>query len=174
MSCLRAERWVLEARPAELAEAPEWVTRHVAECRACSAALSAARQAHGLLAASLERATPRLSADDAVRMALKGYSRSSRREAVEERGATRAPATRWWRVAPASLAALALAVLLWPSGSVAPPTGANLFGPPGQSADRPEAFAVEVAGGARVAVFQTHNPKIRVVWLYDGLRPTER
>ncbi|MDX1578270.1 MAG: hypothetical protein R3266_07285, partial [Gemmatimonadota bacterium] len=74
-----------------------------------------------------------------------------------------------WRWAAVGLAAAVVAIAILPGRRVpvAPPAAVTMDTRPPAPAP---AFAVEATSAARFAVFQTRNPRMRVVWLY-GSRP---
>lgn len=183
MSCRRTREWLGTADPADLESPPKRQRRHLATCEACSRALDGARGAHAMLRRRLGEARSRITADEAVALALPdaGASHAARRPGA------RLPAGPGWRLAPVPVLALGLLLwIVWPAGPRPDARRAPRF----QGGARPDApelslsgsssaaaeragFAVEAPAGSRLAVFETENPKIRVVWLYEPTRPME-
>ena len=163
--------WMLTAAPGELRFPPPAVGVHVAGCRGCAVALADLTRGLDLLAAGRDAATPRMSGDEAVGLAVAG----ARGDVAPARPAASPPARprpggrRRRTLVPAAVLAAAAVALLWPDAASPPP-------PPVQLAEERggPAFAVRVAADARVAVFATTNPRIHVVWMIDGRNRNER
>lgn len=169
MSCRRTREWLGTADPADLESPPERQRRHLATCEACSRALDGARGAHAMLRRRLGEARSRITADEAVALALPdaGASHAARRPGA------RLPAGPGWRLAPVPVLALGLLLwIVWPAGPRPDAPELSLSGSSSAAAER-AGFAVEAPAGSRLAVFETENPKIRVVWLYEPTRPME-
>lgn len=125
------------------------LARHLSRCVGCRALAERVVRAEATVADALAGINPTKSTDALVA------------------GARRAGPTYRWkplRVALPLTAAAALAtVLLWPRHAAWP-------GAPRPTPEPPR-LAVEAPPGVNVAVFQTNNPKITVIWLYGGRQP---
>jgi hypothetical protein len=173
-SCETIRERLLEAPPTALTGRGESaVARHVRSCAACRSVARRILDEIELLEASLEQLRPRMSEDEAVLLAL---DLAGRQIAVEEPPATRRAGSpgvrrRWMRWAPFPVAAAAaIAALVLTAG----PRGERLeeAGPSARAAPELAAAAsldrlsVDIPEQGRVAVFETKNPSITVVWFY--------
>ncbi len=159
--CDRTLGWLLEVEPGEVGAPPTPLAEHLETCAACSENAETLEAGRLALAASLSDPAVPFSEERAVQIAL-GRGSTYRAERVSGRWAAGA---RRWRWAPVPIAAAA-ALLVLTRAPADPGSGS-----PGAEALRPDAansfaFAVTAAEDTRVAVFQTENPRIRVVWLY--------
>ncbi len=145
MTCVEARGQILEADRNDLAGATDSeLSLHLRACAGCRASADRILEAEGELERALTAAEPRRAADDAVRTATRPGVRR-----------------RWiWRSAPLAAAAVLAVVLIARRGEVEqtlpPPTA-----PPIRSG-----LAVEGPPGRSVAVFQTDNPDIVVIWFF--------
>lgn len=146
MTCAVAREWMLEAERADLAGATaSELSAHIAGCAACRHAareiLAAERELEDILA----KAAPRLGVEGIPQVA----ARQTRRRRLA------------W-TAPLAAAAVVAAVLVARRPPLEPPT--TLAGP--VAAQPAAGFAVEAPPGRTIAVFQTDNPDIVVVWFF--------
>lgn len=171
MSCTEIRERLLEAELDELAgESDTAVGRHVRSCPACGAVARTLLAETRALGAALDSLAP---SRDAVAPAARvaGSRPSIAADPVpsvaRERGGSpvsrsRGRVRRW--------APLAAAAGL--AGLIAIGRGENRpLGDPSTPLDRPEAaagerFAIEVPDDGRLAVFDTADPSIKVVWFY--------
>lgn len=157
-ACGRVTDWLLEAGPGDLDAAPAELAGHIEGCESCTARLAAVDRVTVDLAEWLDHYTAGLAEEEAVRLALGGRAGHG----------NRAPSRRWARPAArlAPLAAAAAAVVLVLRGPAGPDAG--VIPPlPEPEPEESYALAVEAPEDGRIAVFQTKNPKIHVVWLYQ-------
>ena len=144
MTCAEARERMLEAERTDLSGATESdLSLHLRGCVRCRRAANRILEAERELWGALAAATPERGADEAVALVRR-----------------RAQHRRWmWRAAPLAAAAVLAVALIARREQVqqslppkAPPTRAGLAveGPPGRS----------------VAVFQTDNPDIVVIWFF--------
>jgi hypothetical protein len=174
-SCETIRERLLEASATALAGRGESaVARHVRSCAACHSVAKRILDETRLLGASLEQLRPRMSEDEAVRLARDSEGRQV--AAVKLPAARRAGSSGfprgWMRWSPVPVAAAAAVVALVltagprtqspeeddPSVPVLPVATAAAVALDGLSVDIPEQ--------GRVAVFETKNPSITVVWFY--------
>ncbi|HKK27794.1 MAG TPA: hypothetical protein VKB18_06910 [Gemmatimonadota bacterium] len=176
MECEAAREAMMECEPAELEGGGDGpLAAHLGTCEAC-------RRRARTLAAELR-------ALDAALEAMSGRSADRTPAAAREHDVPRgmaagmAGAGRWergWRLAApvAVAAAIAVLVLAWPNGRPAGPVdrgpaaaaggaepGSGRAPAPGQSATRGR-LRVRVPDDRRVAVFQTRDPSVAVVWFF--------
>ena len=145
MTCAEAREWMLEADRTDLNGATESeLSLHLRECARCRRAANRILEAERELWGALAAATPGRGADEAVGLVRR-----------------RARRRRWmWRAAPLAAAAVLAVALIARREQVQqslPPTSA----PPIRSG-----LAVEGPPGRSVAVFQTDNPDIVVIWFF--------
>ena len=159
MNCGDARRALLEAELSTLqGVGDEPLARHVRECPGCSSVARAIVEGEAALGDFLEGAAPRLDPDSVLDAAGRG-------EAVEVR-----PGHPRWRsrigpgrglvLLPLAAAAAATALFLGRPPSLPGPP----YAPPAPSAG----LDVQVPGVSGVAVLETNNPDITVLWLFDG------
>lgn len=186
MNCEDVRARFLEASGAALAGRGESaVARHLRSCAACGALAARILEETDRLASELEQLEPRMSEGDAVRIARAGRAAADGRAVVDRGPSVRRGAgtgalgpdlrRRWARWAPVPVAAAAaIAALVLTAGPHGPRREGA--GPLTPSADggpevavavetHPE-LSVDIPEQGRVAVFQTSNPSITVVWFY--------
>lgn len=163
-----ARAWMLTASPEELRSPPPAVGVHASGCAGCKIALASLTRSLDLLAAERAAAGPRMSAEDAVRMALAGArgGAAPRRATVSRHPRPKRASRRTWTLVPAAVLAAVAVALLWPDAGPPPPAPVRFAEEPG-----PAALAVRVEADDRVAVFATPNPRIHVVWMIDETTP---
>lgn len=158
MSCDEMRDRMLEAPLAALAgEGASPLARHLGECASCRSHARRIVAGTRALADRLDALEPRISGDEAVRLARP--ERAITGSVGPER---RSPAAAW--IAIPLAAAAAVAWLLIP-GDGPRPAGPEHAPPPERASSDP-GFRIEVPVGRRVAVFETPDPEIRVVWFY--------
>jgi len=147
MNCDAAIDLMLEADPAELrGEAPGKLRDHLATCGRCRLIAERLVEEQEMLRHVLEHVEPRLPVETALERAT-WSARMRRRRRM------------WLRVGPALAAASVAGVLLvsnQPGGPVGQPTLPTPEPTP----------VVQPPPGVDVALFETANPDIVVVWLY--------
>ena len=148
MRCAEAREQMLEADRTDLSGATESeLSLHLHRCARCRGAADRILEAERELWRALAAATPRRGADEAVRLARR-----------------RARRRRWmWRAAPLAAAAVLAVALIARREQVQqslPPASA-----PSIRSGR-SGLAVEGPPGRSVAVFQTDNPDIVVIWFF--------
>jgi len=125
------------------------------------------------LGRALDAVEPALSEEGAVELAVHGQPRRRR-------------TPRWVPIGAGAIGAGALAVLTLfairpgrdaprdsgPMPAIVGTPGPEASAPPGAAREEPE-FSIEAPSEGHVVVFQTRNPKIRVVWFYDDAGPDE-
>jgi hypothetical protein len=142
ITCEAARELLLDAEPAELrGEGEGALAAHLRECAAC-------RQRAAFLLAETQRLQSTL---QAIRPPLHAVERGSGGEAH-----------RWRLLVPLALAAGLGALLLARRHEGSAPGAAPLQ----VAAAAPGALDVQVPAGQTVAVFQTANPNIVVIWSY--------
>lgn len=166
MECEAAREAMLECEPAELEGVGNTaLAAHLRSCAAC-------RRRAGVLVAELrdlDRALATLAATQTPAPA-----NGARGLAADVSGDARWQ--RLWRLAApvAVAAALAVLVLAWPRGSSTPRSGhpaavaGSPVGPREAAATRGPELRVRVPPDARVAVFQTRDPSVAVVWFFPA------
>jgi hypothetical protein len=186
MNCTDIREQFLEASATALAGHGESVVaRHVRTCMACQALATRILDETEGLAADLGHLQPRMSEEEAVRVAREGRATVGGK-AVADRGlptrrrrrsgAVDSPDPRrgrWWAPVPVAAAA-AIAALVLTAGPRGP--GLEEIGPSGPSAfpgseptvavESLAGLSVEVPVQGRVAVFETSDPSVTVVWFY--------
>ena len=140
----------------------------------------------GRLGAALERMRPPFDEDEAVAIALEGARRGAakRGRRFDNRAGLRGGlrtglgavaawlaglGPRWrWAVATAAAAAVVVVIAL-PSHDTIVPNDARFVAPgsAGTASAAADGFSIEAPEEGGMAVFQTNNPRIRVVWFYD-------
>ena len=148
MTCAEARERMLEAERTDLSGATESeLSLHLRGCVRCRRAANRIVEAERELWGALAAATPERGADEAVALVRR-----------------RAQRRRWvWRVAPLAAAAVLAVVLIARREQVPqslPPASA-----PSIRSGR-SGLAVEGPPGRSVAVFQTDNPDIVVIWFF--------
>lgn len=185
MECERARAAMLECEPQELEGIGETdLAAHLRACASCrrrAATLAADLRALGAALEAMAGGRGRAEADipgvrDAGALAGVGESGGSGGDRVRGLAAGVAGDARWqrlWRLsAPlAAAAAVAALVLAWPGGGSAPGRRADRspaeVPASGGAAHGPE-LRVRVPADARVAVFQTRDPSVAVVWFFPA------
>ena len=173
MSCEAVRERLLEASATALAGRGESaVARHVRSCTACHAVARRILDETEWLGADLERLRPRMSEEEAVRVAFEGQSAALGRPAAARRAGSHDADRRWRRWAPVPLAAAAaiaaLVLTAGPRGQRVEEAGSTTSA----SAEATvtalslEGLSVDIPEQGRVAVFETTNPSITVVWFY--------
>ena len=145
MTCAEARERMLEAERTDLSGATESeLSLHLRGCARCRRAANRILEAERELWGALAAATPGRGADEAVGLVRR-----------------RAQRRRWvWRVAPLAAAAVLAVALIARREEVEPPLS-PVNAPPIRSG-----LAVEGPPGRNVAVFQTDNPDIVVIWFF--------
>jgi len=148
VTCAEAREWMLEADQTDLNGATESeLSLHVRTCARCRRAAHRILEEEQVLWGVLAAATPRCGADEAVGLVRR-----------------RAWRRRWmWRAAPLAAAAVVAVALIARREHVQrslPPASA-----PSIRSGR-SGLAVEGPPGRSVAVFQTDNPDIVVIWFF--------
>lgn len=149
MKCDEAYPLLLEADPTELrGEADSPLSQHVRTCR-CRAVAERISREEERLRTALDAVQPRLSAQEASKRAAGEARLRGRREI-------------WLGLAPVAAAAGLAGILFVSTGG---PTSGPLEEPTpvAQAAPPP---VVKAAPGQQVAVFETDNPNIVVVWSF--------
>jgi anti-sigma factor RsiW len=153
--------------------------RHVAECPACAASVTAIRTGMQGLGDAIESIAPPIDADTAISLARPRVRRRPRPRTWPRLRRSTGRRLSW--AVPAVVAAGPIVWLVFFAGreqivDVASPIirvaalqQAETGGEPTSSleADVEPEFSISTPDSGRVAVFQTSNPKIRVVWFYD-------
>lgn len=153
MSCAEMRDRMLEAPPEALAGADDSaLARHLGACEACRARADRILAATRALADAIDAMGPTPSADEAVRSALGRRARARSR---------RGPGA--WIAIPLAAAAAVAGLLLLDGGPRPGAPGATSL--PDRAAVEP-GFRIDVPPDRRVAVFETPDPEIRVVWFY--------
>jgi anti-sigma factor RsiW len=145
VTCTEIRDQLLEAAPSELrGEGESAVAQHLRSCPRCRQLAERIVAEERRLQGALVALEPRQPVDDAVRTAVRQARQRRRR--------------RW--VVASGLAAAAVAVFaLWQSGRSALPPA-----PPPTAMAQP---FVQTSADQNVIVYQTANPDIVVVWLYQ-------
>ncbi len=160
MSCTDIRERLLEAEPEELAGRSDTpVGVHVRSCPACGAVAQTLLAETRALAAALDSLA--IPAADSVPW-LDPVGAVARGRGGSPLSRPRRRALRWAPLATAAGLAGLIAIGRGGDGPSGDPTTAH---------DRPEAavgerFAIEVPDDARLAVFDTADPSIKVVWFY--------
>jgi len=145
--------------------------RHLQGCDDCRTVAEQFRAAERDLDHALHEVRPRFQSDEAVAIALSGFQDSldpaSTDPSHEQLPRDWKRLARW---APLPLAAAAgLAGLLLNGGPASrAPVGTLASGRPAAVATDRHGFQVEVPSDRKVAVFETRDPAITVVWFLDG------
>ena len=146
MMCPDAYQQLLTADPAELTgHAPTELSRHIRDCARCGTAAAAI-----------------LSHTDTLRQAMNASVPSQPAARALERARKLQQRRRRWLVAAPVLAAAGLATLLLTSDTAS--VGSEISLP--VQATRVASPLVEQPTGVDVAVFNTNNPNIVVVWFF--------
>ncbi len=152
MNCHDARLALLDADPAELhGESASALTHHLSQCGDCRVL------SETLLAA--QRGAARWMAERTPRRRLAALP--SRRAAT----AGQRPRRRW-PVLVAAAAAIAALIVTWPGDG--PPAPTRGLGAPPPTISR---IAVEAPAGRDVAVFETRDPDIVIIWFFPGETP---
>ena len=143
MNCQAALDLMLEAEPADLAGKPDSeLSRHIQGCAPCRGAAQRILEAEGSLREALAAAAPRRSAAEAVQLA----------------GQRQMRARRLWPLVPLAAAAGVAGLILTRRHPMelmlpaAPPPAPRI--------------AVTAPPGRSVAVLQTDNPDVVLIWFY--------
>ena len=150
ITCDAARELLLEAEPAELrGEGDRPLAAHLRGCTACRQRAAHLIRETDLLRSSIDGSRPSRAAANPPRTVARGM-------------ASRATPRRWRIVVPLALAAGIAALVLWRGYHLAPPRGAPLQVATATSGP----LDVQVPASQSVAVFQTANPNIVVIWSY--------
>ena len=150
MKCDEAYPLLLEADPTELrGETDSPLSEHVRSCIRCRTMAQRIGQEEERLRTLLATVRPRVSADEAGKRAA-WEARLRRRRRV------------WYGLAPVATAAGIAGILLVSSGGPTP----GPIGEPTTTAPQALPPVVEAASSQNVAVFETENPSIVVVWAF--------
>lgn len=160
--CDRTLAWLLAAGPEEFGAPPTALSEHLETCVACLGRARRLEMGVQALSASLGDLDLPFGEERAVELAIAHASPSPGGREPDPRAFGRGW-SRWWRWAPLPVAATAALLVL--------ARGPADHDVPGAETIRPESaesfsFAVEAPADRRLVVFQTDNPRIRVVWLY--------
>lgn len=172
MRCENVREALLDATADALAGHGESsVARHLRACAACRELAGRIVDETGRLAAELETLEPRMTEEEAVRIANQG-----RAEAEIQPVGARTRHRRWWTSLPVAAAAAIAALLLTEGprrpGSVASGDGPSpapeaAVAPDGAAAEEPlPRLSVDVPEQGRLLVFETSDPSVTVVWFY--------
>jgi len=159
MKCLDARRALLEAELETLEGGGDGpLALHLRGCPGCASVARAILEGEAALTDALREAAPRLDLRKVLDLA--GESEAAvAREGVQELRSWRRPAP-GLAFLPLAAAAAATAFFLG-----RPP---SLPGPPYAPPASAGGLEVQAPGGGAVAVLQTNNPEITVLWLLDG------
>ena len=154
MNCTEARDRLLEADLAELESAVETdLSLHLRDCAACRTMAERLAAEERSLAAVLSSMPPRVDVEEAVARAMAAPG-SGRRILPF-------PLRRAWGLVPLAAAAAATAVLVTSNGGQLPGEPMDVV-----SARQDPVPTVETYSGHSVAVFETQNPDIVVVWTF--------
>lgn len=173
-SCETIRERLFEASATALAGGGESaVARHVRSCAACGAVARRILDETELLWANLERLQPRMSEDEAVRLArgLEGHKVGVVEPPATRRVGSLGVRRRWMRWAPVPVAAAAaIATLVLTAGPrierLEDTDPSQRVVPQEAAVASLEGLSVDIPEQGRVAVFETKNPSITVVWFY--------
>lgn len=158
MSCAHCREYLLEASGRDIGAALAGsgpAAEHVAQCGACRALAERIGAAQKGLAEGLSNLRPRGQGDEAARAAA---TESARRRRIGRR--------RWtWLAAAAAIAGL-LAVRL--ADVSRPPTLDDVATMASSALPPPLGLEVEPLDDESVAVFETDDPDVVVLWFYQG------
>jgi len=150
MNCDDAYLMLLEAEPEELrGEADSFLSRHVRSCPRCRTVAEHLSREQERLRAALGAVRSRVSIEEAGKRAAREARLRRRREI-------------WYGIAPVAAAAGLAGIMLMSTGSPAP----GPLGEPTVTVQQPLPPIVEAAPGQQIAVFETDNPNIVVVWSF--------
>lgn len=148
MNCTDARAALLEADPVELrGEAETAVSLHLRECAACRATADAILATEAAAGRRIQARAPRSGAADAV---ARGRSAAERRRRA-----------RWGWLVPLAAAAGIVTLILTRPGPHPPGEEVGVVREPA-----PGRIAVEAPVGRSVAVFETTDPDIVIIWLF--------
>ena len=155
MNCREALESILEADPGLLtAQDGHPLSVHLEGCARCRAAAETVLREQIALGNALEAAVPdpdlEAVLDLAIALPQEDPASSQKRTRVG----------RWWKWTPLPLAAAAAGVALLIPGEAPMP------GAPYQPPRLAEGLELEVPDGTNVAVFETNNPDITVLWFF--------
>jgi hypothetical protein len=155
MNCADARDLLLEADLSELrGETETDLSRHIRSCARCRVAAEEIATEEGMLARALSDAGPRIGVEEALqRAAAEAHSRGK---------VLPFPRRRVWGLVPIAAAAAAAAVLFTRNGGQLPGEPIDLAA----ARDAAPVPTVEASPGQSVAVFDTENPNIVVVWIF--------
>jgi predicted anti-sigma-YlaC factor YlaD len=155
MNCTDARDLLLEADLMELSgEVDTDLSRHIRACAGCRAAAELIAAEQQTLARALSGAAPRTGVEEAVRRA--GSEAHTRDRVLPFRP------RRWWAFAPLAAAAALVAILFTQNGGQLPGEPIDLAA----GRDAVPVPTVEASSSQNVAVFDTENPDIVVVWIF--------
>ena len=173
MTCEGVREQLLEASTTALAGRGESaVARHVRSCAACQAVAQRILDDTAQLQAGLDRLQPRMSKEEAVRLALEGRRASVGGPTAARGAGSRRVPRRWrqWAAIPVAAAAAitALVLTVGPRDQRLEDAGPRAPAVPGATtaAVSLDELSVDIPEDGRVAVFETTNPTITVVWFY--------
>jgi hypothetical protein len=159
MKCVDVRRALLEAEPRALeGRGDEPLARHLRECSSCSRVARAIIEGEVALGQFLESAAPRPDPERILGAAGKAGASEIPRDAPRWRSWTQAGGG--LAFLPLAAAAAATALFLGRPPSLPGPP----YAPPASSAG----LDVQAPEGSRVAVLETNNPDITILWLFDG------
>ena len=157
MTCDDALEALLEADPTVLEGiGEEPLARHLRKCAACARKALAIRQGEASLAAALERALP--APDLEVILAAAGVDSSGPAIPLPAPQRSRAVSTKVLALFPMAAAAAVAALLLTRPPALPGP----VYSPPPPA----PGLDVRTPAGSSVAVLETNNPDITVLWLF--------
>ncbi len=158
MRCETALERLLDGEGPRVDEAPD-LAGHLSDCTRCRATADRIGQSLEGLALELDATVGPFAEAEAVRLASADRARAPKRRVVWAFPRLHSR----WNWGPA-VALVAITALIWVSNRA--PTAADAWSPNDPTADIEPVLSVQAPEGARMAVFQTQNPKISVVWLY--------
>lgn len=154
MNCTEARDRLLEADLAELnGEADTELGMHVRDCAGCRAVAERLAGQERSLAAALDAVQPRMGVEEAlVRVAAESASRGR---------VLTFPLRKAWGLVPLAAAAAVAGVLVTSNGGQLPGEPIDVA-----ALHQAPVPTVEASTGQSVAVFETQNPDIVVVWTF--------
>ncbi len=154
MNCTEARDRLLEADLAELnGEVGTDLSRHLRDCTGCRALAERLAAQERSLAAALDAVRPRMGVEEAL-------ARAEAESASRGRVLT-FPLRKAWGLVPLAAAAAVTAVLVTHNGGQLPGEPIDVA-----AVRHAPAPIVEESTGQNVAVFETENPDIVVVWIF--------
>jgi predicted anti-sigma-YlaC factor YlaD len=154
MNCTEARDRLLEADLAEIqGEADTDLSLHLLGCAACRAVAERLSAEERSLAAALDAVRPRLGVEEALTRA--------EAESASRRGVLTLPLRKAWSLVPLAAAAAVAGILVTGNGGQLPGEPIDVAA----VSETPVPTVVESTGQS-VAVFETENPDIVVVWTF--------